>query len=114
MPGRGCPQRVRDVAGLPALALPVAQYPEVVPPRQVTTTYPGALGGNSRTYGRDTVEQEINGVENMLYMSSQSTGDGTITVTHRTDSPDNASRPGRPAATPVDVQTRRPSAEGDA
>ena len=69
--------------GLGALAaLPVAQYPEVVPPTvQVTTTYPGASAETVARTVATPLEQEINGVENMLYMSSQSTGDGNLTVT---------------------------------
>jgi hydrophobe/amphiphile efflux-1 (HAE1) family protein len=69
--------------GLGALAsLPVAQYPEVVPPTvQVTTTYPGASAETVAHTVATPLEQEINGVENMLYMSSQSTGDGNLTIT---------------------------------
>jgi HAE1 family hydrophobic/amphiphilic exporter-1 len=64
------------------VALPVAPYPEVAPPTiQVSATYPGA----SATVVADTVaaplEQEINGVENMLFMSSQATDDGRVTLT---------------------------------
>ncbi len=63
------------------LLLPVAQYPEVAPPTvQVTATYPGA---NAKTVA-DTVatpiEQEVNGVERMLYMSSKCTNDGQMTL----------------------------------
>jgi HAE1 family hydrophobic/amphiphilic exporter-1 len=71
------------LAGLGALAiLPVAQYPEIVPPTvQVTTSYPGASAETVSRTVATPLEQEINGVENMLYMNSQSTGDGKLTVT---------------------------------
>jgi multidrug efflux pump subunit AcrB len=64
--------------GVAVFTLPVAQYPEVTPPTVlVTAMYPGA---NSQTV-RDTVaapiEEQVSGVEGMMYMSSQSTNDGT-------------------------------------
>jgi HAE1 family hydrophobic/amphiphilic exporter-1 len=75
------------ILGLVALArLPVAQYPNVVPPTvQVTARYPGA---SAATVVRDValpIEQKVNGVEGMIYMSSMSTNDGsyTLTVTFR-------------------------------
>jgi hydrophobe/amphiphile efflux-1 (HAE1) family protein len=71
------------LAGLLAMGrLPIAEFPEVAPPTVVVTArYPGA----NPTVIADTVaaplEQSITGVENMLYMSSQSTSDGTMTLT---------------------------------
>ena len=71
------------LAGLIAIPqLPISEYPEVVPPSvQVTAQFPGA----NPTTVADTVatplEEQINGVENMLYMSSQAASDGTLTLT---------------------------------
>ena len=69
--------------GLGALvSLPVSQYPDIVPPTiQVTTTYPGASADTVAKTVATPLEQQINGVENMIYMSSQSTGDGKLTIT---------------------------------
>jgi hydrophobe/amphiphile efflux-1 (HAE1) family protein len=71
------------LVGIGALViLPVAQYPEIVPPTvQVTTSYPGASADVVSQTVATPLEQEINGVENMIYMSSQSTGDGKLTIT---------------------------------
>ncbi len=64
------------------LVLPVAQYPEIVPPTvQVSTSYPGASAEVVSETVATPLEQQINGVEDMLYMSSQSTGDGNLTIT---------------------------------
>jgi len=56
--------------------------PEIVPPTvQVTTTYPGAFPRRPfRRAVATPLEQQINGVEDMLYLSSQSTGDGKLTI----------------------------------
>jgi HAE1 family hydrophobic/amphiphilic exporter-1 len=62
--------------------LPVTEYPEIAPPSvSVTTTYPGADAETLARTVSTPIEQEINGVEGMLYMSSYSTSDGTLTLT---------------------------------
>jgi HAE1 family hydrophobic/amphiphilic exporter-1 len=75
------------ILGLVALLrLPVAQYPNVVPPTvQVTARYPGAGAAAIAREVALPLEQKVNGVEGMIYMSSTSTSDGlyTLTVTFR-------------------------------
>jgi hydrophobe/amphiphile efflux-1 (HAE1) family protein len=62
--------------------LPAAQYPDIVPPTvNVTLTYPGASAETIAETVADPLEEQINGVEDMLYMSSQSTGDGKLQIT---------------------------------
>src|SRR5918912_1060231 len=71
------------LAGLISLfAMPISEYPDVVPPSVVVrATYPGA---NPRVIAETVatpIEEQINGVEDMLYMSSQATTDGQMTLT---------------------------------
>ena len=62
--------------------LPVAQYPEIAPPTiVVTASYPGASAEVVSDTVSTPLEQEINGVENMLYMNSQATADGNLQLT---------------------------------
>ena len=71
------------VIGAVALyALPVAQYPNVVPPTvQVTTRYPGASARTVIDTVALPIEQQVNGVEGMIYMQSYAAADGSYTLT---------------------------------
>ncbi|MEM6422609.1 MAG: efflux RND transporter permease subunit, partial [Pseudomonadota bacterium] len=70
------------IGALSSFTLPVAQYPEVAPPTvQVRAQYPGASAETIAETVATPIEQQINGVEGMLYLSSQATGDGNLTIT---------------------------------
>lgn len=74
------------VGAVAIFVLPVAQYPEIAPPTvQVSCIYPGANAQVVQDTIAAPIEQQVNGVENMLYMSSQCTNDGgyNLTVTFK-------------------------------
>ncbi len=70
------------VGAIAIFTLPIAQYPEIAPPTvTVSASYPGA---NAKTVAETVatpIEEQINGVEGMIYMSSQSTNDGNMKLT---------------------------------
>ncbi|MBL0946756.1 multidrug efflux RND transporter permease subunit [Brevundimonas sp.] len=62
--------------------LPLSQYPEIAPPTiTINTAYPGASAETVAETVAAPIEQEVNGVEGMLYISSSSTSDGTVAIT---------------------------------
>ena len=70
------------VGGIAYLGLPIAQYPEIAPPTIVVrASYPGADAETVAATVATPLEQQINGVEDMLYMSSNSTGAGSMALT---------------------------------
>ena len=70
------------IGGVALYALPIEQYPSITPPTvQVRAVY---LGANAQTVAETVaspIEQQVNGVEGMLYMSSTCSSDGTYTLT---------------------------------
>src|SRR5690349_21033995 len=69
------------VGAIAAFRLPISEYPQIAPPSvTITALYPGASAETIAETVAGPIEQEVNGVEGMLYVSSQSTGDGRVTV----------------------------------
>src|SRR6202044_4191980 len=71
------------LAGLATMTLlPIAQYPNIVPPTiDITTSYPGASAETIARTVATPIEQAVNGVESMDSITSKSTGDGGLTST---------------------------------
>ena len=70
------------IGGICIYILPVAQFPEITPPQiQVTSGYPGASSDVVADIITTPIEEQVNGVENMMYMSSNSTNNGSSSLT---------------------------------
>ncbi len=68
--------------GLAILKLPVAQYPTIAPPAvAITATYPGADAQTVQDTVTQVIEQNMNGIDNLMYMSSTSDSAGNVTIT---------------------------------
>jgi hydrophobe/amphiphile efflux-1 (HAE1) family protein len=69
------------IGAIAYLALPVSQFPDIVPPTvSVNATYPGASAETVADTVASVIEQEVNGVDGMIYMYSQSTNDGSMSL----------------------------------
>ena len=73
---------VTIIGGIAYLGLAVTQFPEITPPTiTVNATYPGASAQTAADTVAAVIEQEVNGVDGMLYMYSQATADGSVSLT---------------------------------
>ena len=67
--------------GIAQRTLPISEYPEIAPPTvSITAAYPGASAEVVAATVATPIEQEVNGVDDMLYIVSQSTGDGRVSI----------------------------------
>ncbi|MCQ9422474.1 efflux RND transporter permease subunit [Pseudomonas sp. LJDD11] len=70
------------VGGLSILKLPINQYPSIAPPAiAIQVTYPGASAQTVQDTVVQVIEQQLNGIDNLRYVSSESTSDGSMTIT---------------------------------
>src|SRR6202022_3125256 len=70
------------VGALAVATLPVAQYPSIAPPAvQITVTFPGASADTVQSTVVQVIEQQLSGIDHLLYFSSESDKDGSMTIT---------------------------------
>jgi multidrug efflux pump len=70
------------VGAIAVVTLPVAQYPSIAPPAvQITVTYPGASADTVQSTVVQVIEQQLSGIDHLLYFSSESDKDGSMTIT---------------------------------
>src|ERR1700723_2036160 len=70
------------VGALAVVTLPVAQYPSIAPPAvAITVVYPGASADTVQSTVVQVIEQQLSGIDHLLYFSSESDSDGSMTIT---------------------------------
>src|ERR1700741_1556915 len=68
--------------GLAILTLPIAQYPTIAPPAiAISATYPGAAADDVQSTVTQVIEQQLSGIDHLLYFGSESDADGSMTIT---------------------------------
>ena len=68
--------------GLAILTLPIAQYPSIAPPAiSISATYPGASADTVQSSVTQVIEQQLSGIDHLLYFGSESDSDGSMTIT---------------------------------
>src|SRR3954470_18768913 len=68
--------------GIAALSLPIEQYPDIAPPSiSIAAVYPGADAQSLQNSVTQVIEQQLTGLDNLLYFSSSSTADGAVLIT---------------------------------
>jgi multidrug efflux pump len=73
---------VMMIGGLAVSTLPISQYPSIAPPAiAITATYPGASAETVQNTVTQVIEQQLSGIDHLLYFSSESDKDGTMTIT---------------------------------
>src|SRR4029077_3028673 len=84
---------------LAVTTLPIAQYPTIAPPAiSITATYPGASADTAQSAVTQVIEQQLSGIDHLLYFGSESDSDGSMTITvyfEQGTNPDIARVPGR-------------------
>ncbi len=111
------------VGALSILKLPINQYPSIAPPAiAIQVTYPGASAQTVQDTVVQVIEQQLNGIDNLRYVSSESNSDGSMTITATFEQGTNSdtaqvrgseqAEPGHPAAAAGSAATGYPRDQG--
>src|ERR1700693_3343728 len=107
------------MGALAVTTLPIAQYPSIAPPAiSIQVTYPGASADTVQSAVTQVIEQQMSGIDHLLYFGSESDADGSMTITlyfEQGTNPDSPQVTGeKKAAAPTPAPAGRSAAEGPA